>query len=249
MGELDSMLVAYVDGELDSEGCAEVERLIASCPRARATVEMYRESTGWLRSACNEQVYAADAERLLPTPSPAAAGLRRRWLLAAGAAVAACGVGFVGGASWAGWPASDMAQFVSEVAEYHAVYAREDRHLVEVPADRMDELTQWLGLRLGRRLIVPDLVAEGLRFAGARMLVVDGRPVAQLIYTRPQGRPIGFCLTKLDGKAAPMQLGQRGMQRVAFWQDGRYGFVVVGQADEPTMRAIAADAAAQEGRG
>ena len=38
-----------------------------------------------------------------------------------------------------------------KVAEYHAVYPRETRHLVEVPAEHMDDLTGWLGRRLNGR--------------------------------------------------------------------------------------------------
>jgi anti-sigma factor RsiW len=245
MSETDALLVAYVDGELDAEAIREVERLIAEDPRARQAVEIYRETAGLLRAACSEHAYAADSERLMPAAPCVLRRAPRRYGWVVGAALAACAVGFVGGARFAGWPSSEASEFASEVAEYHAVFAGEDRHLVELGTDRTDEFTSWLGNRLGRRLTVPDLAAEGLKYVGGRMLVVNGRPVAQMMYTRPRGRPVALCITKLDGSAAPIQQSVIGKERTALWQDGTYGYVVVGELDEPEMRSIAADAARQ----
>ena len=245
MSDTDALLVAYVDGELDAEAIREVERLIAADPRAQRAIELYRETAGLLRAACGERAYSADAERLLPAPPCAPARTPRRYGWVAAAALAACVAGFAGGVGWAGWPVSEQAALASEVAEYHAVYAREERHLVEVQADQLDEITGWLGKRLDRRLEVPDFAAEGLRFAGARMLVVNGNPLAQLIYTRTQGRPLALCITKLAGTAAPVRLERHGVQRTALWQDGSYAYVIVGEVDDDKLRGFAEQAAWQ----
>ncbi len=245
MSDTDALLVAYVDGELDAEASREIEKLIAADPRAQRAVELYRETAGLLRAACGEHAYAADVERLLPAAPCVLRRAPRRYGWAVGAALAACVAGFVGGAGWAGWPMSAHATLADEVAEYHAVYAREERHLVEVPADRMDDITGWLGKRLDRRLEVPDLVALGLRFAGARMLVVNGHPVAQLVYTRPQGLPLALCVAKLAAAAAPVQLERHGAQGTALWLDGAYAYVVVGEVADSQLLAIAEQASRQ----
>lgn len=244
MSDTEALLVAYVDGELDAEATREVEKLITADPQAQRTVEIYRETTGLLRAACGEHAYAADAERLLPTTPYALSRAPRRygWALAA---MAACAAGFAGGAGWAGWPQPEQAKLADEVAEYHAVYAREERHLVEVPAAQMDEIQRWLGKRLERRLEVPDLGAEGLRFAGARMLVVNGSPVAQLVYTRAQGLPLALCITRLSSTAAPVQMERHGAQQTALWLDGRYAYVVVGEVGSEELRDIAEQASRQ----
>lgn len=245
MSDTDALLVAYVDGELDAEATLEIEKLIAEDPRAQQAVELYRETASLLRAACGEHAYAADVERLLPAAPCVLRRAPSRFGWAVGAALAACVAGFAGGAGWAGWPASEQATLAGEVAEYHAVYAREERHLVEVAAEHMDDITGWLGKRLDRRLEVPDLTAEGLRFAGARMLVVNGRPVAQLIYTRAQGRPLALCIGKLAGAASAIQLGRHGDQRTALWLDGAYAYVAVGEVAEDKLRAIAEQAGRQ----
>lgn len=245
MSDTDALIVAYVDGELDAEATREVEALIAGDPSIQQAVEIYRETTVLLRAACGEHAYAADAERLLPAPPCVLTQAPRRHRWAVAAALAASVAGFAGGAGWAGWPQSAQDALAVEVAEYHAVYAREERHLVEVAADQMDDITGWLGRRLDRRLEVPDLAAEGLRFAGARMLVVNGQPVAQFIYTRAQGRPLGLCIIKLAGAPAAVQVAKHGLQRTAAWQDGSYAYVMVGEADGGTLQAVAELAARQ----
>ncbi len=245
MSDTDALLVAYVDGELDPETALEIERQIAADPRMQQRLEMYRETAGLLRAACSEHVYAADVEQLMPAVPCVLRRAPRRYGWALGTALAACAAGFLGGVQWVRWPQSPSSEFVAEVAEYHAVFAREERHLVEVPADRTEELTGWLGQRLEKRLTVPDLSAEGLRFAGGRMLVIDGRPVAQLMYTRAVGRPVAICITKLAIPAAPVQQDVHDAQRTAIWRDGAYAYVVVGEVGEAAMRLIAAAAARQ----
>jgi anti-sigma factor RsiW len=248
MSDTNSLLVAYVDGELDPEAVSKVERLIATDAQARRTVEIYRETAVLLRAACAEGFYASGAASLL-----SAAPARRRWAprpvaWAIAASVAACVAGFGGGTIWAAWPASAREELLGEIAEYHEVYARESRHLVEIPAEQSDELKAWLGQRLGRRLEIPDLRAAGLRFAGGRMLVAAGKPVAELMYSRERGAPVALCITRMDGRAAALRLDRRGALRLASWQDGKYADVVVGDLDSDTARGIA-ERAAEDMRG
>lgn len=245
MNGTDALLVAYVDGELDAAAIREVEALLTASPEAQQKVEIYRETAGLLRAACGEHAYPADAERLLPALPCVLHRTKRRYGWAVGAALAAGVAGFATGAVWGGRPPPEAQAFAEEVAEYHAVYAREERHLVEVPAERMDEITTWLGRRLERRLVVPDLASEGLQFAGARMLVANGQPVAQLVYTRAHGLPLALCITRLGGGAAPLLLERHGAQHTAIWRDGRYAYVAVGEADEAALRSISEQAARQ----
>ena len=245
MSEDDTLLMAYADGELDPKAAREVEELLERDPEARRAVEIYRETTSLLRAACGEHAYAGESERIAPAaPRPAHRAWTRygRTLMTA---VAACVVGFLGGSQWLRSSQAANSSFASEVAEYHAVYSEESKHLVEVPAERAEEIVSWLGRRLDRPIKIPDLSAEGLRFAGARMLVFDGRPVAQFMYTREEGRPIGFCITKLDGGPTPIEVDRHDSERTAVWRDAEYAYIVVGETDKESIRTIAVDAARQ----
>jgi anti-sigma factor RsiW len=129
--------------------------------------------------------------------------------------------------------------WIMQVAEYHRVYAGEKRHLVEVAAAETPHIESWLGKRLEMPLVVPDLTAQGLTFQGARMLVINGAPVAQLIYTPPDGRALALCIIRSPKEDKPLTASQEGDLHLVDWRTKGYGFVVVGWEDDAHMRAIA----------
>ena len=247
ISDMDALLVAYADGELDPEQAREVERQLATDPEARRSVELFQSTASLLRAACGEHGYASatvalPASNVTPLRRRSLVGRRDAWIGAA--ALAACAVGFAGGMTWAGRPPDARQALLDEVVSYHAVYARETTPLDQAPPERAGEIAVWLGRRLGRQLEVPDFASRGLSFAGARLLVVDGKHVAQLMYNRPQGLPIGLCIARFEGKAS-LETERHGSQWLAAWQDGALLYVVVGELAEDEVRAIAGLAARQ----
>jgi anti-sigma factor RsiW len=158
----------------------------------------------------------------------------------------ATGVGaLVGGSLWSRGELSERAALIDDIAEYHQIYSREHRHFLKVPAGQVAALMAWLGDRIGHAVGVPDLAAAGLRFAGGRMLVINGRPVAELMYTRDDGLPIALCIAQMAGDNAPLNVERQGLQRAASWIKGGFAYVVVGEIDRPTAEALAALVGAQ----
>jgi anti-sigma factor RsiW len=99
--------------------------------------------------------------------------------------------------------------WIMQVAQYHKIYAREQRHLVEVSAAETPHIEQWLGKRLDDLAFkVPDLSAFGLTFKGARMLVVNGAPVAQLVYLPADGRAVALCIIHSKKGDKPLTASQ-----------------------------------------
>jgi anti-sigma factor RsiW len=249
MTDLDPQLSAYLDGELSAAEANEVERRLAVDAGARERLRAFRESDDLLRRAFGPgfTIEAGAVPSVLR--SPAVAPLRRRPLLRRAAALAAMlligVIAFGAGYKAAGHPDAD--EFLDDVMGYHAVYARETEHLVELPASRVDELTAWLGERLGRKVAIPDLSPFGLTFAGGRMLVADGRPVAQLIYTRAGSMPLGVCVTKAEKQAAGVAIEHKNGVDAASWVRGDYAYVVVGQAPDTELRKVAEVVAAAYG--
>ena len=249
------LLAAYADGELDEAETREVDAWLADHPEGRDILAMHRDTTALLRAAFPESAHAAGAERLLsgarlrprptsPPPSrPGTGAARHGWALAASILVGLLGYG--AGAIWPGLLVSERSQMLSEIAEYHAVYSRETVHLVEVPASQADHLKTWLGKRVNRPLVIPDLTEAGLTFAGGRMVVLDGAPVAELMYTRAKGLPIAFCVINSHGGAEPVRVDQRGAINLASWRDASHLYVVVGEADPDTIRGLASRAQPQ----
>jgi anti-sigma factor RsiW len=128
---------------------------------------------------------------------------------------------------------------LDEVIGYHRVYARETTHLVEVPAVQKDELVGWLSDRIGREVVVPDLSAERLKFVGGRMLVANGRPLAQLLYARPGEPPVAVCVTRTSEPPLRLAIEERAGLRLASWNEGGYAYVVVGTVSADRMRRLA----------
>ena len=240
MNDLDLKLMAYADGELDPEQISEMEDLIEDQPALRQTVLQHRQTSALLRAACAEGYYANSTITLPPRRARSPVRQYAGWAIAA---TVAGMIGFGGGAFWKGQPTSARDSLVDEVAEYHEIYSRETKHLVEVAAAQSDELTAWLGRRIGRNIDVPDLTGMGLNFAGGRMLVVGGKPVAELMYTRDSGRPIALCISEGDGTTAsgtsPIRLDRKGALNLASWNAGHHIFVVVGEAEQTTIHEIA----------
>jgi anti-sigma factor RsiW len=134
-------------------------------------------------------------------------------------------------------------QLLDEVADYHIVYARETIHQVEVPASQLAHIQAWLGDLLHRRLRVPDLSDRGLTFAGARLLVVAGKPVAQLLYHWPgrEHEPLGLCIALgSDGDEGPRTDAREGVQQV-LWRRTGYTYVLVGWTTPTILNSLAND--------
>ncbi len=56
-----------------------------------------------------------------------------------------------------------------------------------MPASQAEEISNWLTTAVGVAFRVPDLGADGWTFQGARVVLADGRPAGQLIYTSADG--------------------------------------------------------------
>jgi anti-sigma factor RsiW len=240
---MDAMLVAYADGELDETLVAEVEAYLAATPAAQRTLAIYRETAALLRAAYQENRYAHGAvPREIRTESiPPRRRLRipgYGWAVAASLVMGL--VGYAAGAFWPGLIESRRDRMLDEVAEYHSIYSRETVHLVEVPAAQEDHLKAWLGKRVNASLVIPNFNQDGLTFAGGRLVVLDGEPVAELMYTRPTGLPIAFCILSHVGQPSTITVERRGALNLATWNDGAHSYFVVGEADPATIQGLAA---------
>ncbi|MEO0914574.1 MAG: anti-sigma factor, partial [Pseudomonadota bacterium] len=198
---LRAKLSAYIDGELDAADTAAVETLAEKDPEIAAELESLRATDAALLGAFDDLLsepvpldLARAIENVPATPAPAnLPEAPRGWgfgAIAAGIAalVLATGIGGYGGYTLApekvvvaerGW--------MADVADYHRVYAREGRHLAEVPPEEAEHIMSWIGDRTGVPFTIPDLTAQGLTFEGARLLVAGRKPVAQLMYKAADG--------------------------------------------------------------
>jgi anti-sigma factor RsiW len=234
-------LLAYADGELDAEETGEVERLLKTDPRAQRQLRNYRKTAVLLRSACAEAFYRDVPEKLVATvrSDHSVSRMPPRLMLAVAASLLLGVLGIAAGYGIGTWPTSAYESLLTEISEYHPIYARDAGHLVEIPASRAGEIEGWIKERTGRELTVPDLSSSGFNFAGGRMLVANGQSVGQLLYTRPGMLPLGICVAALASAPQPDRIDHRNGVTLISWSDGSYAYVVVGEAPDGMLREIA----------
>ncbi|NRA88714.1 MAG: anti-sigma factor, partial [Rhizobiales bacterium] len=87
----------------------------------------------------------------------------------------------------------DMTSFayVQDLAEVSrasfAIYTNEKKHPVEVGVDDKKHLIAWLGKRVNKDLTPPNLTDKGFSLVGGRILPLEGKPSAMLMYEDATG--------------------------------------------------------------
>ena len=247
----DGTLAAFADGELDATTMRLVADLVARDPAAQEKLRLLHTSTGLLRAAfadpAFQQVPPGLAARVERAVSPGRIGGRRRFVGAVATALAAGVVGFAGGVTVDRGPVRLHPGFsdrlLNEVAGYHVAYAQVATPLDEVPARKTAQIEAWFGGLLHRPFRVPTLAGAGLVFRGARLLVVDGRPVTQLLYSYPgqPGRPLGLCISAGTPRSEALRTVRREGVNLALWGRGGYTFVLVGWVGTNALTTLAGD--------
>lgn len=256
MTDLSMKLSAYLDGELDAADALAIEALLETDAAAQAELDalMAADATAQAQfdQLLNDPVPLALAQKIKSSPvgAPAARPAPRRL---GGALAAGLALFILGGAG--GYLVKDQiapggaevasAGWLSDIADYHAIYAGQQRHLVEVAADEAGHIQSWLGATVGVQFSIPDLSQFGLTFEGGRLLVAAGKPVAQLMYRLEDGTVIALCLqSSANGDAAPdfRQQTIKGFDFIS-WKAGGAAYVVIGPGGQPGLTDIAALAA------
>lgn len=249
-------LSAFLDGELSSEETQEIEAALARDPSLQADLEALMAADELAKDA-----FAAELEAPVPAALTAAilqadtaapanvqqAPARAGWIAAMAASVALVVGGAIGYSVGVSEPTQVAAArtWLTDIADYHAVYASQSRHLVEVGADEADHIETWLGATLDTPVRIPDLSDQGLTFQGARLLVAAGKPVAQLMYVDAQMRVVALCQIKSASPNPEFRNRTLGAFDMVVWGGTGANYVVVGDEGRGDLDQIAQIAAAQ----
>jgi len=250
-------LSAFLDGELSEAEEREIEAALARDPALQAELDALMSAD----VSAQQEFGLIEAE---PVPLELAAAIRNArvgivanaqeapkgmpaWVATA-MAVFFLVIGGTGGylaAVSQGQQVVTAPRWLADIAEYHAVYAAETRHLVEVPADEADHITAWLTKSVGAEVRIPDLAANGLSFQGARLLVAAGKPVAQLMYTDAAGAVVALCLIRSDAPNDGFTTRTLNGFDMVSWGGTGSNIVLIGDEGRPDLPQIAEAAAAQ----
>jgi anti-sigma factor RsiW len=193
-------LHAYVDGVLEPDRRAAVERHLADNAQTAVRIAGWQQADEALRQAVGWK-----ADEPVPTELNVAritaSRMNRQWTpwrMAASILVTL----LVGAGS--GWMAhtpsaeSGVESVAMEAATAQRVFAQDPMHPVEFSANERDKLVQWVSLRLGRPVVPPDLSKSGYRLLGGRIIATEHGAGSMFLYEGPDGarvtlfaRPMG----------------------------------------------------------
>jgi anti-sigma factor RsiW len=217
----ESLVDAYLDGELSAVESAAFEQALSECPRCAERLEEARALSGLLRDLPSDpapDLLRAKIERELRAisaksrPAMAASPSYRRWGAMAASLVVAVSLGWMGGSlSTRGSRDSDelLASYMRVASSEHAVdVVSSDRHTV----------TPWFAGRIDYSPPVYDLTAAGFPLLGGRLDVFDGRKVAVLVYRRNQHKVAVIVRPADQANGAPTEVTQRDGFTIGQWR-------------------------------
>jgi anti-sigma factor RsiW len=251
------LLDEFLDGALGAEARWQVAAHLAECPICRTQVATQARLRGVVR------------ERLTAVEPPPGLSMRLTAALATEAVapppvvetkrspLPGRLVAFVGPALAALWlvialaipAARSDADLTQELVTTHALFAH-DESLFDV-AGNGPVVAAWFRDAAGLQVSAPPL--DGYTLVGGRLIALDGRPVAQLVY---EGRPEGVYLSLLQFQHSTRALvpltrddgvafSQQGPVSLATWMAGDERVALVGTVPSDELRRVADNLAAR----
>ena len=239
----DTLLCAWIDGELPPERRAEVEAWLREHPDDAARVRAWSADARSLRAALDPVLDEPVPTALMQTVWRKAPAVLPN--LAWGRWAAALALFVLGGAVGAGlmWrmqgpsvttmaaPGTPASGWVQRAAVAHSVYVPEVRHPVEVKAQE-EHLSRWLTRRLDVPVKLFDLREQGFELVGGRLLPDASGPSAQLMYQAitPPGaasaaakpeRVTVYLRKPDDATPAAFRYEQQGELGLFYWVEGK----------------------------
>ena len=131
---------------------------------------------------------------------------------------------------------------------YKLVVNAGDSMLVDVPAGGdTGEALQKISQSLPQQVRLPDLKPWGLTFRGARLVVVEGRPAAELVYVTDNKAigPLTLVIGASKQPDIPPTFDRRQDVNMLYWRHQERAYALVGQTDIGYLWGIANDVAWQ----
>jgi len=188
----------------------------------------------------------------------------RRWQLGLGAAAGLFGIVLGGAGTYVGMgllnPVNPTAEnrlaavaatnsWLDNAAGYYKLTVNAgDTMLIDVPASSdTSEALQKISQSLPQQVRLPDLKPWGLSFRGARLVVVNGRPAAQLVYVTDNKAigPLTLVIGASKQPDIPRTFERRQDVNMLYWRHQGRAYALVGQTDIGWLWGIANDVAWQ----
>ena len=232
----DSLLQGYFDGELSGRRATEFERHLRHCVHCATELvdldllrdslqlaQLYEPATASLRRKIKINV---SLHAIAPTT---AASRPRLWHWLAAAAALLFVVIVVGRVGQMFNSDDYQAELAEEIVDAH-LRSLQSGSMTGIASNAEGDVEGWLDGRAGFAVPVRDFAHEGFALKGGRVDVIEGHPVAVLVYER-NGRPINVFIWRTREQDSPPRTGSRQSFQWVDWRKGKMEFCAVSDAD------------------
>jgi len=274
-GELDADERRQVDAWLDTDPAVR-DRLMALAQAGELVRDAYADIVNEpipprliaaARGAAKAGQTAPQEAEILVLKRPGRGAIPlpdRRWRIGLAAAAGLFGVIFGGAGTYFGMgmfnpvgPAAEVrlaaaaanAVWLDNAAGYYKMTVNAgDTMLIDVPASNdPQQALQKISQSLPQQVRLPDLKPWGLTFRGARLVVVEGRPAAQLVFGT-DNKAIGLLTLVIGASKQPdiaPTFDRRQDVNLLYWRHNGRAYALAGQTDIGYLWGIANDVAWQ----
>jgi anti-sigma factor RsiW len=241
-------LLAFADAQLSNGDVARVEAWLKTHPEDAARVRAWQQQNRDIQTMFAPYARSREDDEALLAAKPVQETAAKPWkMLAFQAAAAACifalgvGVGHYAAQSRSPEPIA-LTALHQEASSAFLIYASEVRHPVEVRADEKDHLIKWLSKKLGHPLAAPDLSARGFSLVGGRLVPVNGRAGALLMYEDTAGKRLTILVGQSEANAVTsFRFASEGKVETFYWIDEKLSYAVTGEIPRDVLRNVADD--------
>jgi anti-sigma factor RsiW len=219
-----NLLIAYVDGELDSTGSLSFEDHVQRCTSCLTEMENLRglssaiENGGLRFTAPPGLRRNIQAAIRAANPEVQRSFFDWRWASALASAVLVVVAGFLLTTQWQ--KSSEEALLVDDLVYGH-VRSMMANHITDVASSDSHTVKPWFGGKLDYSPPAKDLTAQGFRLVGGRMDYLENRPVAAVVYQRSQHFINLFVWPSTNTRIKPEdQLTRQGYNIIHWTQSG-----------------------------
>jgi len=243
--QIQKLIQAHHDGELDAANTLQVDDHLADCPECFAALRQISvlssalkneglrySAPASLRQAVRSAVaQTAQAEREAVRP--------RSWIHHSGWIAAAIAVT----ASFLLVENRRSHEHDHLLAELTASHVRSlmAAHLTDVASTDQHTVKPWFDGKIDFAPPVRDLASAGFPLLGGRLDFIDGRPAAALVYGRQKHFLNLFIWPAKNATPAKLQTARRNGYNIAQWSDGQMNFGVVSDLNETELRLFVDD--------
>jgi anti-sigma factor RsiW len=237
----DAFLHSYLDGELSTFRAVEFERHLLHCADCSAELMVQDFLRGRLQVA---QLYEAAPASLrrkigaqLKHVVPTTTVSKPMFWHGLAAAVALLLVALL---AWKISPEfrSDnyQAEFAEEIVDAH-MRSLQPGHITGIASNDERVVKQWFDGKIKFVLPVRDFANDGFALQGGRLDIIEGRPVAALVYARRGNLINVFVWPTPESDASPHAGSRQGYQWID-WRQGQLEFCTVSNADPADLEQL-----------